>query len=218
MCLSAEVDFGMGLAISSVGVAALTRVRHRREVLFAALPLAFGLHQIAEGFVWLGLEGRVSAAVGDFALHAYVLYAWALLPVLAPLAFMCIERDARHRRWMASFLALGTVVAVSLVWPILHGRVSAMIVEHTVRYHGAGSLGDFLTLAYVVATCGSLLAASDRRLVVAGVANVIAVAAIVWLQAEALTSVWCVWAAVISVGVWWYLGDIHEDRTLSPAA
>jgi hypothetical protein len=219
MCLSAEVDFGMGLAISAVGVASLTRVRQRREILLAALPLAFGLHQIAEGFVWLGLEGRVSASVGTFALHAYVLYAWALLPVLAPLAVIGIERDPRHRRWMGSFLALGTVVALSLVWPVLHDRVTATIVEHTIRYHGAGSLGGLLTLAYVVATCGALLASSDRRLVAAGVVNVIAVAAIVWLQAQALTSVWCVWAAVLSVGVWWYLGDRHGQRAeaLTPA-
>ena len=212
MCLSAEVDFGMGVAISAVGVASLTRVRQRREVLLAALPLAFGLHQIAEGFVWLGLEGRVSASVGDVALHAYVLYAWALLPVLAPLAVLLIERDPRHRRWMGAFLTLGTIVAASLVWPVLHDRVTAHIVEHTIRYHGAGSLGGLLTVAYVVATCGALLASSDRRIVVVGMVNVVAVTAIVWLQAQALTSVWCVWAAILSALVWSYLGDTDEQR------
>jgi hypothetical protein len=218
MCLSAEVDFVSGVAISAVGVAALTRVRHKREILLAALPLAFGLHQIAEGFVWLALEGRASRWLGDLALDAYVLYAWALLPLLAPLAVLLIEPDPRRRRLMAAFLALGAVVAVSLVWPILHGRVSAEIVEHTIRYRGAGSLGRLLTVAYVVATCGSLLVSSDRRIALVGVVNVAAVSVLVWVQAEALTSLWCLWAALLSVLVWWYLGDTEERRAaLRPA-
>jgi len=37
--------------------ATLTRVKDRHELLFAALPAMFAFHQLAEGFVWLGLDG-----------------------------------------------------------------------------------------------------------------------------------------------------------------
>jgi hypothetical protein len=47
-----------------------------------------------------------------------------------------------------------------------------------------------------------------RAIVWFGVANVFAVTAIVAVQSEGLTSVWCLWAAVVSVliyvqFVWW---------------
>jgi hypothetical protein len=44
-------------------VATLTEVKHRRELLFAAMPCLFALHQFAEGFVWLGLDHRLGTVV-----------------------------------------------------------------------------------------------------------------------------------------------------------
>ena len=34
-----------------IGVVTLTRVKHRREILFASLPTLFAIHQFIEGFV-----------------------------------------------------------------------------------------------------------------------------------------------------------------------
>ena len=55
-----------------------------------------------------------------------------------------------------------------------------------------------------------------RAIVWFGIANVVAVAAIVTIQAEGLTSVWCLWAAVVSVLIyvqftWWRRDDDRRD-------
>jgi hypothetical protein len=57
MCFSATANFVGSTALGAVGVVTLTRLKHRRELLFAALPLLFAIHQFIEGFVWLGLDG-----------------------------------------------------------------------------------------------------------------------------------------------------------------
>ncbi len=62
----------------------LAEVKHRRELLFAAMPCLFALHQFTEGFVWLGLNGTLPAIVTHDAGAAYILYAQGLLPFLLP--------------------------------------------------------------------------------------------------------------------------------------
>ena len=67
MCFSPQADFTAGAVVTLVGVETLRRVRVRRELIVGALPLLFGIHQLVEGFVWLGLRGEVSRGVGDTA-------------------------------------------------------------------------------------------------------------------------------------------------------
>jgi hypothetical protein len=63
MCFSAAANFVGSGALGAVGVMTLTRVKHRRELLFASLPALFAIHQFIEGFVWLGLDGMLSSQV-----------------------------------------------------------------------------------------------------------------------------------------------------------
>jgi hypothetical protein len=75
MCISATANFVGSGVIAAVGVATLCQVRRAREVPFAAFPLLFAVHQLIEGFVWLGLDGKLSPSVLRGAAAAYVLYA-----------------------------------------------------------------------------------------------------------------------------------------------
>ena len=212
MCFSAEADFVSGAVTGAIGIAALTQARGARELPLAVLPLAFGLHQITEGFVWLGLEGKSSAAVGDVATYLYLAFAWALLPLLAPLAVILVEPLRARRRWMAALVILGGLVGVLLAERLVNGAITSEITDRTITYGGAGDLGTWLTVGYVIATCGSFVLSSRRYIVWFGVANLAAVAVVAGVQAEALTSLWCVWAAIMSVLIFlqlraWRRGD-----------
>jgi hypothetical protein len=46
---SATVSFAGRAALGAAGVATLSKVKHRRELLFAAMPLLFAIHQFIEG-------------------------------------------------------------------------------------------------------------------------------------------------------------------------
>ncbi len=66
MCFSPEADFTAAAVVGVVGVATLRLVREPRDLLIAALPLLFALHQFVEGFVWLrGSRGTCRAGCGD---------------------------------------------------------------------------------------------------------------------------------------------------------
>ena len=199
MCFSAEADFATGAVIGAVGVLTLTKVEHPRELALASLPLALAAHQVVEGFVWLGHEGHASQSLSDLATYLYVAFAWVVLPVFFPLCMWLVEPLRQRRRAMAPFLALGGVVGAYLLWSIIYNDVTAHAVHHTIQYGGAGDYAVPATVLYVVATCVPPLLSSFLEVRLFGAANLAAVGVIAWAQADGLTSVWCVWAAVISV-------------------
>ncbi|MFI5045716.1 MAG: DUF6629 family protein [Acidimicrobiia bacterium] len=198
VCFSAEADFASGAVIGVIGVATLTKVARPREIPLAVLPLAFALHQVVEGFVWRDLDGGNPRATGA-AVTLYVVFAWVLFPVLVPMSIMLLEPPGRVRRRIEALVVAGAVAAAVLAAYVVNGSVSARAVEHTIQYGGAGRWAWAATVLYVIATCGAPLLSGFRAIVWFGVANVVAVAAIVFVQAEGLTSVWCLWAAVVSV-------------------
>ena len=108
MCFSATANFVGSGVLGTIGVATLTKVKHRRELLFAALPALFAVHQFMEGFVWLGLDGILSPTVAHNMGAAFMLYAQGLLPFILPLSVLLFEPDVKSRRRMLPFLAVGT--------------------------------------------------------------------------------------------------------------
>src|SRR6201997_2043878 len=107
MCFSATANFVGSGVLGAVGVVTLTKLNHRRELLFAALPVLFAIHQFIEGFVWLGLEGILSPAVAHDMGAAFMLYAQGLLPFLLPVSVYQFEADRKSRQRMLPFVVLG---------------------------------------------------------------------------------------------------------------
>jgi hypothetical protein len=214
VCFSAEADFVSGAAIGAIGVATLAKVDKPRELPLALLPVAFALHQIAEGFVWRDLDAGAAHASG-VAVYLYVAFAWVLLPVYVPFVIMILEPAGRRRRLIGVFVVLGAIAGTYLAAAVVRGDVSAHAVEHTIQYGGAGRFATAATVLYVIATCGAPLLSGFRAIMWFGVANVGAVATFAVIQAEGLTSLWCTWAAVVSAliylqFVWWRRGDDPE--------
>ena len=96
MCRSPEADLAAAVVVGTIGVATLRLVRSPRELLVGLLPLLFAIHQFTDAFVWLGLRGQVSPGLGHAARDAYVIHAFALLPIIAPLGFLRRERATEH--------------------------------------------------------------------------------------------------------------------------
>ncbi|MEJ2863577.1 DUF6629 family protein [Actinomycetospora flava] len=199
MCFSATANFVGSPVVGAIGVATLTQVREPREVVFASLPLLFAIHQFAEGFVWLGLQGQVTPGVGAAAAYFYLLYAQGVLPALMPLGVLLIEPSRRRRLRIAPFLLLGIAAGVYLFWIDIAEPVTCRIVGHSIAYENDGSLVGLFAVAYVVAVVGAALFSGYRWIVAFGIANLTGLTATQILLASSFTSIWCAYAAVVSV-------------------
>ncbi len=112
MCFSATANFVGSGGLAAIGVITLTKVKHMRELLFAALPTMFAFHQIIEGFVWLGLDGILSPAATHNMDAAFVPLAQRLLPFLLPLSVLLFEPNVKDRRRILMFAILGGATTV----------------------------------------------------------------------------------------------------------
>ena len=214
MCFSAEADFVSGAVISSIGIATLVKVEKPRELALGVIPLALGIHQFVEGFVWLGLHDKISQDASNLAIHVYLAFAWVVLPTLVPVALFLITNDPRRRRAMAACVAIGAAVSAYLTVALVTNDISARIAGHTVQYGGAGRYATLATGLYVVATCAPPILSSQRAIVWFGICNLGAVAVIALVQADGLTSLWCAWAAVVSVLIYMQFRVWREPELL----
>jgi len=212
MCFSATVNFGGSAILGAAGVATLTKVKHRRELLFAAMPMLFAIHQFIEGFVWLGLDGTLSPAVAHNMGAAFMLYAQGLLPLLAPLSVLLFEPNARSRRRMLPFVVLGGAVTLYVLWALTAFPLQVYVERNSVVYMNQATNNTLVALLYVIVTCGSLFFSQIRMMVVFGAANLAILLIVMAVKRYAFTSVWCAYAAVASIIILAYFWSSHEER------
>jgi hypothetical protein len=199
MCFSPQADFTAGAVIAGVGFQTLRRVRVRRELIVGALPLLFGIHQLVEGFVWLGLRGVVSPRLGDIARETYIVFAHAILPALVPLGFTLLEPERRRARWMWPLVGLGLFLGAYLLWQVTAFPVGAQLQARCIDYTTHTPNDLLIGVLYVVVTCGPALISSRRYLRWFGVVSLIGVIATALIRVDELTSLWCVYVALVSV-------------------
>jgi hypothetical protein len=212
VCFSASANFIGSAVLGAVGVATLTEVKHRREVLFAAMPLLFALHQFTEGFVWLGLDGNLPPIVAHDAGAAYVLYAQGLLPFLFPLSILLLESTPGRRRRMLDFTLLGGALAVYILWGLIAYPLKVYAQAHGIVYLNQMTTTDVVAVIYVAATCGALFFSGFRILVVLGWLNLIGLLVVILVRRYEFTSIWCAYAAVVSVIIYFFFRRSRSQR------
>jgi hypothetical protein len=212
VCFSATANFVGSSALGAIGVLTLTRVKHRREMLFAALPTLFAIHQFIEGFVWLGLDGVLSPAVTHDMGAAFMLYAQGLLPFLLPLSILLFEPDGKSRRRMLPFLALGVGTALYILWALTAYQLQVYVRGNSIVYINPATNNTAVAVLYVIATCGSLFFSKIRAMILFGAANLTILLVVMEVKRYAFTSLWCAYAAVASVIILAYFWKSHGDR------
>lgn len=217
MCFSPQADFTAGAVITLVGIETLRRVERRRDLIVGALPLLFGLHQLVEAFVWLGLRGEVSPGVGDTAKQTYIVFAHAVLPALVPLGFTLLEPDRRRARRMWPLVAAGVLLGAYLLWQITAYPVGAQQQARCIDYTTHTPNDLLIGALYVLVTCGPALMSTRRHLRWFGVVSLVGVIAAALVRLDELTSVWCVYVALVSVLIFEHFRR-HTPRTAASAA
>jgi hypothetical protein len=215
MCFSATANFVGSGVLGTVGVMTLTKVKHRRELMFASFPALFAIHQGMEGFVWLGLDGYLSQQVAHNMGAAFVLYAQGLLPLLMPLSVMLFEQTRARRRAMMPFVVLGLLLTLYMLWGLSAYPLQVSVVQNSIVYVNYATNRTWVAVLYVIATCGSLFFSKVRAMVLFGAANLAILLVVMAVKRYAFTSLWCAYAAVASVIILVYFWKSAGIRPLA---
>jgi hypothetical protein len=171
--------------------------------MLAAMPLLFGAQQAAEGVVWLTVGDPARANMHQLGVSAFLGFAFVIWPVYAPVSLYIAERDPGRRRILRALALLGTVVAVSAALLLTRWHPVASVAGHSIRYDHIGGEGSLLNglllLAYVGPTVVPFLVSSTTMVRTIGGALLVSLLVTVAVERSALTSVWCFFAALLSV-------------------
>jgi hypothetical protein len=212
MCFSATANFVGSGVLGAVGVVTLTKVKHRRELLFAALPVLFAIHQFIEGFVWLGLDKILSPTVAHDMGAAFMLYAQGLLPFLLPLSVYLFEPDKNSRARMLPFVVLGVGTTLYILWALTAYPLQLYVKRDSIVYINQATNNTAVAVLYVIVTCGSLFFSKIKMMVVFGAANLAILLVVMAFKRYAFTSLWCAYAAIASVIILAYFWKSIEER------
>jgi len=206
MCFSASASFVASTALLAAGAATLRQVRRPAELPFAAIPLLFGVQQLVEGALWVGL--RSDAALLNIVLtQVYSLFSHVLWPVYVPFAVLLLEPVPWRRKALSAFLCVGAAVGLYLLYTLVRFSVRAEAVGGHIQYVSPHFYVLFVMAAYLAATCLGTLVSSHRTVVAFGVVMLLSFIAAYGLYALWFISVWCFFAAILSGVVYLYFRD-----------
>jgi hypothetical protein len=218
MCFSATASFSASVALVPVAFYCLKYASRLQKAywLFALIPLFFAIQQFFEGLVWLAFETGDGARAHLMAL-GFVFFSHLLWLIWIPLSCYAVESNALKRKFYLFLTALGTVHGLLLYVPLwLHQEwLTVKIVGHSIHYQATLLHDAFIPLLgmqilYALLVLVPLLTAGDRHIRLFGVFIVVSLALTSLYFNYALISVWCFFAAVLSIYILFML--LHKTR------
>ncbi|TSC85073.1 MAG: hypothetical protein G01um101413_457 [Parcubacteria group bacterium Gr01-1014_13] len=201
MCFSATASFVAGSALSAVGVATITKAKGKAEIPFAAIPLLFGIQQIIEGVIWLSFG---SPLLNTAMTYAYSIFSHVLWPIFIPFSILLLETDRLRKKILYLFFVVGLAVGMYLLYFILADPVTSQIVNNSIAYLSPHLYPLWIVAFYVVVTCGSAIVSKHKIINIFGITLFVAFVIAGYFFNETFFSVWCFFAAILSVLVFWY--------------
>ena len=209
MCFSANASFAGGLIISTIGVITVREVHKPSQIIFASIPLFFGLQQIVEGVLWITLPIHQFLPLQKFATYFFLMMADVIWPMLIPISVLFMETNKKKKKAIWVFLALGLSLSAYYGWCLIFYNVNPQIIGYHIKY-----LNDFPTylanpafVVYLAATITPLFISSIKRTHLLGILMFLSCLITAIFFRQYLTSVWCFFAALISAVIFWILRD-----------
>jgi hypothetical protein len=212
MCFSAEASFAGSAVISAIGVATLAKVKKRTQILFAAIPLIFGIQQCAEGILWITLKSGTAEKLQYTGMYIFLITALIIWPTMVPLSVWLLEKGKKRRKILAGLIATGGIVSLFYTYCLALYHVYPQIQSFHIIYvdEFPSTLVKITFVIYLVATIVPLFVSSVKWMWLFGVLIAISCFISGIFFAEYLTSVWCFFVALISIAIYWILRQIQS--------
>ena len=216
MCFSTEASFIGGIVISTIGVITIRKVHKPSQIVFACIPLFFGLQQIGEGFLWLSLEHPEFAVLQKPATYWFLIMAEVFWPFMTPLAVLMMEVNKKRIKILRVLLGMGIAVSLYFVYCLLAFNVTPEIRGYHIEYveDFPKSVELFVFAVYLVASIVPLFVSSVERTYLLGILMTLSCIVTIILFTQFLTSVWCFFGAAMSVVIFWILRDARRKYLL----
>lgn len=193
MCFSSEASFTAGAICSAVGIASIIK-SDKKNLMMAALPLLFGIHQFIEGFVWMYRGEDIGCNSG--LLFAYI--AFCFWPVYIPLAAIVAETKGIRRNVILGLLPFGIYLSGYAV-NVLQAPLTIDFASHHIQYLPTASSPKILEDIYAIVVLVPLWLMRSIYIKLFGVLVLVFFLLSSIYFNPARFSVWCFFASISSI-------------------
>ena len=215
MCFSASASFVAAASLSGIGLVSVRRTTRPAEAPFALIPLLFGVQQLSEGVLWLSFRYE-APLLTDSMTYVYSFFSHTFWPIYVPIAFALLEPVRWRRRSFGLFQALGLAVGVYLLYNISRLPVTAEVIDRHIVYVSPHFYIFAVMVLYFTATCASAILSSYPLVKVFGALAFFSALAAYHFAASAFVSVWCFFAAVLSLLIYLHFSREAAGIRTSP--
>lgn len=213
MCFSAEASFIASGVLGVVGVASVRKAKESTQIPFTAIPFLFAVQQAAEGVLWIGLENANHEWWLNSSIYIFLVHAQVVWPLWVPLSILLLEKSEARKKVIKVMLAMGAIISIYLLYCLVVYDVKAEIHSRHIKY----SLDFPLRLVwmsnvlYFVPVVMPLFVSKTKKIRLLGIAILVSFIVAKAYFEDHLISVWCYFAAVISITVLWISSDFKKD-------
>jgi hypothetical protein len=214
MCFSAEASFAASAVLTVSGVVAVKKVSSKEWLLFACIPFIFATQQLAEGILWLSYTHAVFEKFRHASVIAFLVFAQVIWPVWVPLSMLSLEKLPSRRIVLKFILAAGAILSAYVAVCLFIFPVDGYPSAHHIKYELGFPLSTSLIAAafYFTATVLSCIVSSAKRMTTLGFVILGSYILAKLFFSEHSISVWCFFAAIISITV---IYVIHLEKPVS---
>ena len=204
MCFSAPASFIAGASLSAIGIATIKKTKSAKEIPLALIPLLFGIQQLIEGVIWLTFHYE-APLLKQIMTFLYSGFSHVLWPIYVPFAMLVLEAIPWRKKAILVFEIAGILVGLFLLFFMVADPMVAEVIGHHIVYVSPHFYKVPVMALYLAATCGSCFFSSHFFVRLFGGMMLLAFIAAYIIHAQAMVSVWCFFAAVLSLVIYFHL-------------
>jgi hypothetical protein len=136
--------------------------------------------------------------------YAYSIFSHVLWPAYVPIAALLIEPVPWRRKVIGGIAVTGAGVGLYLLYNMIQFPITSQVEGGHILYASPHFYAVVTMALYVLGTCVSMMFSSQRTLVAFGIAALLSFVAAYVFYAVWLISVWCFFAAIMSLVVLLY--------------
>ena len=207
MCFSAIASFTSAAILVPTGLFCLRKTNHTSKPYWtlALIPIAFGIQQAFEGGVWWALEGK-NAEVLRLSTLGFLFFSHLFWLVWVPFSCYLTETVKSRRTLFLLITGVGAVCGATMFPPFLlyPNWLTVSVANHSIIYQTTLIYDNYLpkivgVSVYMAILILPLLLSSERYIRILGKLILFSMMASLIFFNLAFISVWCYFAAVISL-------------------
>lgn len=223
MCFSVQASFSTAAVLLFLSALCFQKSKNNAQRLLAGGPLFFGIQQALEGLVWITLNNPgMYMTLQLFSTYGFLFFAYIFWPIYIPATLYSLEKNVLRKKIIFGLLMIGSLVATSGVIALVFFDYTPHALHNHIAYiynspYALFPLPTLISLQYILlalytlALVGSMFVSSVSYMWLSGCLVAIGFIVAHMQYTKTFGSVWCFFAAVTSVVIYWILIQLNKN-------